>query len=1554
MTEEEEIGQQQYMIVYKDEQVPIEDPLLLSQASPYFKTLYQNNPLKLVIDDSSYSNHVFHLLLDACNNKLTHFYLDYIFDLYHMAKDWMVQSLVSRCEAYIKAQNLQELSKEIVVENLQKINPRKTTEADKTAIKNACANYEKLLTDPSHLIYLVNPNIIIQIVRMAENTDYNQELFAIMVSQLYNTDKDKALFLFKNYQWNLLSKEQYKGYFSMFETPPKETEKEKPKHKVKIQHTEQIAVQTEQTALTSRSKSRETRNTTKAKVLQALNISQKHKLVPPLSKTKKIEVFNRPIHRRAQSSMPIPSPTATSSLKAQPFLNPNDVDYRRKLVNRLNDEKFFDQMMDRCNVMTFDKAFEPLAKGYFEASKSIVWIYDFKEKFYYSRTLDSKISQNVSIFELVSSQKTVLRLPDISDEEQANQIQANTTDHQLFIPLFINNGMTIAILQITREKEMSPFSISDEEKASFFMRKFEIYGGSFFGPPMRLMMASSIAQISSPSKTVDNIIETIQKVIKAKTIEFWYYDNRSDEYAKFMPEYSNFTLLYRCSIGIVANCLKRCQDVNLPRCGTHANFSERADGDPSTPILVTTIQFDGKTWAMVMRERMDYDFFTSHDLQLCSSLMPFILRSIAFSTGFSQAPTTSNDNNDVIITRLLDASSDIASTLDLRDLIKRIEENITSLLNCQTARLLLSDTQKNEFHSDFGNDISEFKAFQITDGLASYVYSSKMTVLVEDPSKNEYYDKNIDAGDVEKVNNILGFPISGQGGIVLAVVLCLNKNKNCFNDNDVTTAQSFSNICGVALQNAIVHHRSISITSMLSEMDEDINFDSNDLKISDVQKLLDSISNKALKFTCLASSCLYLAIPSVNGIDVSLFKENGNDGNQYYEFAKESLTKTEYSVKIIEAVIPESPDKEHDSEPKTSSRSYLSSNRSSGNQKDVIKPLKTVVVGSPILDEEKPVGIFIFTAMSAATPEEIQMIKTFLSISLSKFGPSQIKSLSKMWDKKMHLRRYIKDDDNSPSVPQSLLISVKEIDYAATDTIDDAFKIVVSGFYHLGLISSYTISVSKILMLVLEISTRYPEGFRSFAHTLDTFKYLVRALKFEELMSTPKNKCLSMLLASLCCELDRPNFEELGEVALEAIAECNGICVDSGCNSLTEIIRVEECNILENIKEDEQRNIWKDTFRFAHATDLSRHFEIMDTLQQCLEEEDGFDSSKETHLNAMLDAVMKCADLHDVILPLNELEEKRYEFSRDFFMFGEILRCKGMFFDGEASRTTINQKESNLGFFMYICLPLFAAVGKSIAGFEPDVDNLLAAIAHFREQLENQASNETKEETKDSNETKEETKNSNETKEETKDSNETKEETKDSDETKEETKNSNETKEETKNSNETKEETKDSNETKEETKDSDETKEETKNSGENKEETKNSNEEIQSSNESNMDSKEIDNESKEESKDNDEIKENETDSNQNSNELKEISIENIKNEKNQNVSEIHSSENQNSQEDKEEPINSNKNSQEKLEDNETLDNNSVHIKDNDDSNKESNENQDKDEQNEEIKSDEDI
>ena len=1013
------------------------------------------------------------------------------------------------------------------------------------------------------------------------------------------------------------------------------------------------------------------------------------------------------LKKRSKSPELFNSPSEVN-VQIQPLPNPDDVNYRRKLFERLQDEEFFDLLMNRCNEMSLEEAFEPITKNYFQAKRSIVWIYDQKESIYLSHTLNRKISADRSYLETIVSQKNVCNIPSIDDEMTSDQLMSDPSDHHLFIPLSLNNGILIAVLQLSRDENQEQFSQDEEEKGIFIMQKFIIYGTCFFGAPSRVMIASNISQISTPKKTIESISNTLAPIFKYNIIEFWYFKAHQDEYAKYNSETGTFQGMYRCSIGIIAQCLTKNITINLDHSGNHQNYSATPDIDPEIPLLITTCEFDQTIWAMAMRGKTDHSRFSPMEEQLATILMPYIARSIAFSSGFSLAPSAASEQNDILVTKLLDAASDFISTLDLRELIRRIEEKVQSLVNASDVRLVIVDNEKKQIFCDFEEDIDKHKTFHFIEGFIGKSIQTQQILRLQNPSKDPYFNKELDVGpNTKTVNSLLVFPIIGPTGNVIAAVSCINKiNADQFLETDESTVQSLSSVAAVALQNAISHYRALYIPTMFKVFSS--KHFGMELKLSDIQGLLDDITKNAQMFTPQSSCSLFL----VSDDDLSLFRQSGTVPIFAPKYANESFNSNDYQIHIIEPTI----DVENEA-PRQSSRSFVSS-RTAGPPKP--KPLNTVFCCVPIIHNENHIGVLVFTAMSTGTEDEIQMIKTYVSIALTSFGDTQIEQLAVLWKKKQLIKRYITDSENSFKVSKELqLDSIDDILNHKNETTEDAFKIIISGFDSFDLFDYFTIPVQNMLMLILEISGRYGSGYRSWNHTIETFKYLVKCLKIEELSSIDKVEILAALVSSLSLELDRPDFESLGPIAIEALSVCDGISVSSGCNAMSEIINTEECDIFVNLSSEDAKRVWKLISQFTLATDMKKHFEVMDTFAS-VNDEGEFNFEKEECRIAILELIMKCADLHDATKEFAVVNELKTEIADDFFKFGELFRCQGMEYNGDPSRMSIKQDTSNIGFFTYVVLPLFAAVAKVIPSVEPDVDILLSTIGKWREEITKQ------------------------------------------------------------------------------------------------------------------------------------------------------------------------------------------------------------------------------------------
>ena len=992
-------------------------------------------------------------------------------------------------------------------------------------------------------------------------------------------------------------------------------------------------------------------------------------------------------------------------IQIQPLPNPDDADYRRKLFERLQDEELFDLMMNRCNEMSLEEAFEPIMKNYFQAKRSIVWVYDQKESNYLSHTLNRKISSSRSYLETIVSQKTVCNIPDIDDQMTCDQLLSEIGEHHLFIPLALNNGILIGVIQVSRDAEQDEFSKDEENKGIFIMKKFTIYGTCFFGAPTRVMIASNIAQISTPKKTVDTIVDTLSPIFKFKVIEFWYYKPRQEEFAKYNSETGGFQGMYKCSIGIVAQCLTKKITLNLDRCGNHSSYSSGADIDPDMPLLITTCEFDQTIWAMALRGKSDSSRYSPMDEQLAITLMPYIARSIAFSSGFSMVPSTASEQNDMLVTKLLDAASDLVSTLDLRELVRRIEEKVQSLVNATTVRLILTDHEKQQVYCDFQDDIENHKTFRYNEGLVAKVLQTQQTYRGLNPSKDQYFNKDLDIGeDLKTATSLMILPINSPEGGTIALVSCANKvGADQFNEADESAVHSLSAVVGVSLQNAITHHRALSIPSTFKHFSSK-NFDK-DLKLSDIQELLDDISKHAELFTPQASCSIYLNTDD----DLILFRQSGTVPMLAPKYANDSLGETEYKIYITE------PNIEPDTDlPRQSSRSFVST-RTAGQAK--AKPLNTVFCCVPIINKENHIGVLVFTALSTGTDDEIQMIKTYVSIALTCFKDKQVEQLANLWNKKQMIKQYIEDSDKPFKVCEKLkLQTIEDIQKQENNSIEDSFKIIVSGFDLFGLFEHFTIPLTNMLMLIIEISSRYGSGYHSWNHTIETFKYLLKCLHIEELKSLEKTEIIAALVASLSIELDRPDFDSLGLVAIEALSECDGISVSSGFNAMNEIINTEECNIFVNLSNEDAKKIWNYIDQFTFATDMKKHFDIMDRFSS-LNDNGEFSLEIEENRISIIELIMKCSDLHDVTKDSEFVNENKGKIADDFFKFGELFRCQGMEYNGDPSRLSLNTETSNIGFFTYIVLPLFAAVAKVIASVEPDVDALLATIGKWKEEI---------------------------------------------------------------------------------------------------------------------------------------------------------------------------------------------------------------------------------------------
>ena len=231
------------------------------------------------------------------------------------------------------------------------------------------------------------------------------------------------------------------------------------------------------------------------------------------------------------------------------------------------------------------------------------------------------------------------------------------------------------------------------------------------------------------------------------------------------------------------------------------------------------------------------------------------------------------DSSEVILERykqLIEISRDLASTLELETLLKRIVSVASEISDSEAASILLYDEQKKQlrFHAA-SNEDSLAKIFGIivpTDSLAGWVALNRTPVMVADVHKDNRWFTHVE----DKLNfftrSIIAVPMIAKDKVI-GVLEALNKCEGTYSDSELEVLSVLGAQAAVAIENARLFQQSDLISELVHEIRTPLT------SISTVADLLQrpaisrdqhshmvkTIQNETLRLNELATSFLDLA-----------------------------------------------------------------------------------------------------------------------------------------------------------------------------------------------------------------------------------------------------------------------------------------------------------------------------------------------------------------------------------------------------------------------------------------------------------------------------------------------------------------------------------------------------------------------------------------------------------------------------------------------------------------------------------------------------------------------
>lgn len=171
--------------------------------------------------------------------------------------------------------------------------------------------------------------------------------------------------------------------------------------------------------------------------------------------------------------------------------------------------------------------------------------------------------------------------------------------------------------------------------------------------------------------------------------------------------------------------------------------------------------------------------------------------------------------------RLIDNTLSLASTLDQRELLKKIINAGAEMCNAEGASVLLYDESSNSLRFEASTNLDEpiqrGLRVPVESSIAGWVVTSREPVIVADVQKDPRYFHDVEKRTDVITQNLLGVPMIFKDKVI-GVLEAVNKRGSGFNADDQMLLSGLAAQAAVAIVNARLFQQSDMIAELIHEL----------------------------------------------------------------------------------------------------------------------------------------------------------------------------------------------------------------------------------------------------------------------------------------------------------------------------------------------------------------------------------------------------------------------------------------------------------------------------------------------------------------------------------------------------------------------------------------------------------------------------------------------------------------------------------------------------------------------------------------------------------------
>jgi signal transduction histidine kinase len=220
--------------------------------------------------------------------------------------------------------------------------------------------------------------------------------------------------------------------------------------------------------------------------------------------------------------------------------------------------------------------------------------------------------------------------------------------------------------------------------------------------------------------------------------------------------------------------------------------------------------------------------------------------------------------------RLAEISRDLASTLELDGLLKRIVQAAADLSQAEAASILLYDERKQQLYFESATNLEEplmrGLIVPVEGSIAGWVVTHRQPIIISEAQKDPRHFGNIAKATNVTTTSMLGVPLVAKEKVI-GTLEAINKQNGQFTEEDQNVLMALAAQAAVAIENARLFQQSDLIAEMVHELRTPLSSLNTaahlllrkDIPDTDRNRVVEIIHNEAERLTEMTTAFLDLA-----------------------------------------------------------------------------------------------------------------------------------------------------------------------------------------------------------------------------------------------------------------------------------------------------------------------------------------------------------------------------------------------------------------------------------------------------------------------------------------------------------------------------------------------------------------------------------------------------------------------------------------------------------------------------------------------------------------------